>query len=450
MISIWTIIAIVGMVGPLYAITMVLISAGKGLTRPEQRHDYDVICLVPCLNEGVVVRNTVQGLLTLSPEAGVLVIDDASDDETPDILDGFVRQRFRSIRREFPEARVGKGAALNDAYHQVRVVGREIGVDPTRVILAVFDGDGYADPATLRAAIAWFEDPDVGGVQIGVRINNRDKSMLARMQDVEFCTYTQIFQRARNRITSTGLGGNGQFVRLSALETLGDRPWSDSLTEDLDLGIRLRLNGWRTVFDGSVSVHQQGLHQMSRLIRQRTRWFQGHLQAWSHLGPIVRSGISLRAKIDMLVHLVMPVLMLGLSIGIMASLVGLVRLLVLAPTSTLAELSKGPAIPLWYLLGFLAGPLVASAYWRAERSVGFFRGMLYAHLYTLFTWIWFPAGVRAVWREFRAAQGWAKTDRVAEDGADEEGEHEPAVVSAEGADEIDPHAIDRQLVGSQR
>ena len=57
-------------------------------------------------------------------------------------------------------------------------------------------------------------------------------------------TFTEIFQRGRQRVGSVGLGGNGQFTRLTALQSLATAPWTDCLTEDLDLGIRLLCRGW--------------------------------------------------------------------------------------------------------------------------------------------------------------------------------------------------------------
>ena len=138
--------------------------------------------------------------------------------------------------------------------------------DPENVLIVVVDADGRMEPDSLRYVIPAFEDPTLGGVQIGVRINNRTNNLLARMQDMEFVLYTEVFQRARVRLRTPGLGGNGQFVRLSTLETLGDKPWSQSLTEDLDLGVRILINGYRIDFCPDAAVHQQGLVSMKRWI----------------------------------------------------------------------------------------------------------------------------------------------------------------------------------------
>jgi cellulose synthase/poly-beta-1,6-N-acetylglucosamine synthase-like glycosyltransferase len=75
------------------------------------------------------------------------------------------------------------------------------------------------------------------------------------------------------------MGGNGQFNRLSALDSVadGEGPWRDRLTEDQDLGLRLFEAGWRGVAAAGTAVDQQGLPGLRRLLRQRTRWAQGNL-----------------------------------------------------------------------------------------------------------------------------------------------------------------------------
>ena len=41
---------------------------------------------------------------------------------------------------------------------------------------------------------------ELGAVQVGVRISNRKDTVLARLQDMEFVTYTDVFQNARDRL----------------------------------------------------------------------------------------------------------------------------------------------------------------------------------------------------------------------------------------------------------
>ena len=125
------------------------------------------------------------------------------------------------LSRKAPDARQGKGEALNAAIRFLTSSGRLAGRDPDQVIVVVVDADGRLDPHAVTAVSPYFADPMVGAVQIGVRINNRGSSRLARMQDMEFVIYTEVFQRGRRHLGSVGLGGNGQFMRLSALLSLG-------------------------------------------------------------------------------------------------------------------------------------------------------------------------------------------------------------------------------------
>jgi len=98
----------------------------------------------------------------------------------------------------------------------------------------------------------------------------------------EFIGFSFLVQAARDRIGSVGLGGNGQFNRLSALRSLGRPPWTDCLTEDLDIGLALVGQGWRIRFWRGAFVAQQGLRSPRLLLRQRTRWVQGNYQCMTH------------------------------------------------------------------------------------------------------------------------------------------------------------------------
>src|SRR4051812_8469185 len=88
--------------------------------------------IVPALNEEVVVGNTVNAALTLGGPGGtlarVLVVDDGSDDRTPEVLAGIDHPRLHVLRRELPEARQGKGEALNAAYRAILARTRAEGV----------------------------------------------------------------------------------------------------------------------------------------------------------------------------------------------------------------------------------------------------------------------------------------------------------------------------------
>lgn len=374
------------------------------------------IFMLPCLNEGRVIGASVERLLSL-PDADrrVLVVDDDSDDDTADVVRAVGDPRVHVLTRRAPNARQGKGEALNYAVQHILQWPEVQGRSPDEVIVGVVDADGRLEQQTLSAITPYFAAPAVGAVQIGVRINNRFVNWLARAQDMEFVIYTEVFQRGRRHLGSVGLGGNGQFMRLSALLSVSERPWSRSLTEDLDLGIRLQAQGWRNEFCHEAAVHQQGVAELKRLIRQRTRWFQGHLQSVRLIPLILRSAPPL-ARIDGVYHLISPFLLLVASL-LTASFA----------TALLGVGLRGAqgehVLGWWMLTAYLlaAGPaaVFTAVYWRIERANGLTRrqALVYGHLYLVYGLIWYCSGWWAIWRVLRRQNGWAKTARTVESAA---------------------------------
>jgi len=375
--------------------------------RRRVRPDLRVVYLVPCLNEEQVIGETIRRLAAEARwDDVILVVDDGSDDGTAEVVESFPDLRVRLVRRSLPDARQGKGAALNHAIAELPA-----GVDPANTVVCLMDADGRLDPDALDTALSGFADPKVTAVQIAVRIGNRSDGILARLQDMEFVIHSRIFQRTRGRLGAAGLGGNGQFVRLSALRALGDEPWSDGLTEDLELGIRLVLDGGQTVSMPDASVHQQGLVRFGRLIRQRSRWFQGHVQAW-RLVPAVRRTARGRVALDLLHILLSPLLIFVgsfMTLSLVASVVG-------ACFSASAREQLLQPVPLvsWYVLTFAPALLFGPLYARATGELGILRSLVYGHLFIAYGLIWLVAGWWGLARALGGRRAWLKTERLAE------------------------------------
>jgi cellulose synthase/poly-beta-1,6-N-acetylglucosamine synthase-like glycosyltransferase len=367
--------------------------------------------MVPALNEARVIGNTLDRLLALPVSNSlVLVIDDGSDDGTAQVVEARDDPRVVLLRREPPAARQGKGAALNAGFQ--RLVAELSDWPADKVIVGIMDADGRLDIQAPDRVAAYFAEPAVGAVQIAVRIYNRHQSGLARLQDMEFVTYTDVFQGARDVWGVAGLGGNGQFVRLAAHLDLAPEPWTDGLTEDLEQGLRLICAGWRTRYCRDVAVHQQGLVSPWRLLRQRSRWFQGHLQAWRQI-PLVLRRAPLRTVPHLLHSLLVPVLLLA-NVALTAALGATLAGLAVSP-AVRAGLGQPGAVVGWYWLTFaLAMFLTVSVYARRERMIRRWRLLVLGHAFAGYALLWIVAGYLAVGRMVSRRRGWVKTDRIAE------------------------------------
>jgi len=413
--SLLTVVAVY-FVSTVYLLAVAAVAARS--PRPDDAPDgLFFVLVVPALNEELVIGNTVRHLLQLAGSNYlVLVIDDGSNDGTAAVVRRFPANRVRIANRIRPFARQGKGEALNYAYRAILTseLPELYGID--NIVLAVMDADGQVDPRMLQAVAPYFADPKTGAVQVGVRMLNAKANIWTRWQQYEFVTFNWLFSRARESLGSVGLGGNGQFVRMSALATLEGKPWTDCLTEDLDIGLRLMLGGWRNRYCHDVKVYQQAVEEPKRLVRQRSRWFQGHLSCWKHIPAILLSDWPSYRKADVLNYLLAPglVLPMGLFSLVTIPLMFVPGLLPWAPTMDIFDPWTAAQ---WYVLSMGAAPLFAVAMWRSKES-SLLASIGWAHLFLLGSYIWLLAGIMAVWRMARGKAGWLKTSRTQIAGAD--------------------------------
>lgn len=381
----------------------------RRLAPEAERHgddDFLWAFIVPALNEEITIRDSVERLLAMELRRRmILVVDDGSDDRTPEILRGLAQPDLHVLRREPPHARKGKAAALNHAF---RALGGLIGdVDRAELIVVVVDADGRLDRAAPRYAAVHFADPAVGGVQSLVRIYNRGRA-LTWLQDVEFSVYGHLYQAGRNAWGTAGMGGNGQFNRLRALDSIADDrgPWRDRLTEDQDLGLRLIAVGWRCRQELRAVVEQQGLGTLRPLLRQRTRWSQGNLQALGLTDALRRAPLPRAARVEMFAYLMMPFWQGFIGVTLLAAIT-------LAVTDGTPFWDGGPwwQLALFYLLGFGATMLGCIASRAAAGARGWVAGILIAQVYAFYCWLLWPVLARATMRQLTERRDWAKTER---------------------------------------
>lgn len=376
------------------------------------------VFFVPALNEEVTIADTVERLMGLEiTNKVVVIIDDGSDDETPEILAGLNHPDLMVLRRDPPDAQQGKGAALNNAW---RMLHAQVLVDPRwnkfptdRVLVTVVDADGRLDVNFAEDVAGHFLDPHVGGVQLRVHIYN-NWSLLARLQEVEFCVYGGLYQMGRTPWGTAGMGGNGQINRLSALDQVAryndevglPEPWRDRLTEDQDLAISLLACEWKGQQELRSGVHQQGVASASRLYRQRTRWAQGCVQAARRMRVPLRARIPRLAKLEYLQWLAQPLIQFYLGLMLIVSVVLI----------ALGQVSPMPADEPWVIafaiLISLGGTSIGCvAAWMRTHPAGFLIGVAWAIPYALYSWFLLPVFVRAIARELSGRSGWAKTAR---------------------------------------
>lgn len=231
-----------------------------------------VSLLVAAKNEETVIDPLVTALCQLDyPDCRyeVWIIDDNSTDGT--------NQRLQALTTQYPQLRVlrraagasgGKSGALNQVWPSTK-----------GDIIGVFDADARVPKDLLRHIVPLFDQAEVGAVQLQKAVVNRAKNLWTRGQQAEMAL-DSYFQQQRISLGGIGeLRGNGQFVRRAALAQCGG--WNEeTITDDLDLTLRLHFSGWEIQFLLQPAVGEEGVERPLALWHQRNRWAEGGYQRY--------------------------------------------------------------------------------------------------------------------------------------------------------------------------
>ncbi|MDB9445789.1 glycosyltransferase [Anabaena sp. CS-542/02] len=255
-----------------------------------------VSVLVAAKNEEAVIGKLVKNLCNLEYPDGqyeVWIIDDNSTDKTPELLAQLAQeyQQLKVLRRS-PQASGGKSGALNQVLPLTK-----------GEIVAVFDADAQVVPDLLLKVVPLFQREKVGAVQVRKAIANAKENFWTQGQMAEMALDTW-FQQQRVALGGIGeLRGNGQFVRRTALESCGG--WNEeTITDDLDLTLRLHLNQWDIDCTFCPAVQEEGVTNAIALWHQRNRWAEGGYQRYlDYWDLIVRNRMGTRKTWDMLMFM---------------------------------------------------------------------------------------------------------------------------------------------------
>lgn len=373
--------------------------------------------LIPANNEADVIKETLKKILTLdypSELFEVIVINDGSTDNTKHIIQNLQikNQNLKLINIPNNVGCKGKSVALNKAFADFLLTWRGIEIRPRhRWIVGVFDADSIPDSNILKKVSYQFNNPQIGGVQTAVRIKNRHSSFLAKMQDVEFLTFSRVVQFARNIFKgAVALGGNGQFIRAITLDSVAlkdkEKYWKeDALTEDLDIGIRIITKKWENRYIDSCCVQQEGVETLRSLFNQRERW------AWGHIQTLIRyvgskklwsAKINWKTKIDAVFYLsyvFVPSLVLICWTWSALSIFGIISIYNIFPwVFTLAT-------------SFSFFPILGYGLWKEKNEYSLWKIMPLLFISTVYTYHWIPCTTSAILKVILKKPNWKKTPR---------------------------------------
>ncbi|HEY9812641.1 MAG TPA: glycosyltransferase family 2 protein [Candidatus Sericytochromatia bacterium] len=287
-----------------------------------------VSLLVAAKNEEAVISNLVRMLCNQDYPANryeLWVIDDHSTDKTPQLLGKLAKEYEQlHIMHRPAGASGGKSGALNQV---LPLTNGEI--------LGVFDADAQVSPDFLRRVLPCFEKKQVGAVQVRKAIANSSVNFWTRGQMAEM-GLDAYFQQQRIAIGGIGeLRGNGQFVRRTALSSCGG--WNEeTITDDLDLTIRLHLDGWDIEFVEVPAVQEEGVTTALALWHQRNRWAEGGYQRYLDYWRLIASNrMGLLKTLDLLSFMLIQYILPAAAVPDFVMAIARHRLPLLTPLSAM-------------------------------------------------------------------------------------------------------------------
>ena len=299
--------------------------------------------VVAARDEEGVVQRLVERLTSLRYPADRLstwVIDDGSQDRTPELLDALAERHpsLYVIHRE-PDAGGGKSGALNTALAQL-----------SGEWLLVLDADAQLQDDLLERLVPYALDGGWSAVQLRKAVIDADCNWLTRAQAMEMALDAVI---QTGRLAGGGvaeLRGNGQLIKRSELERSGGFN-EDTVTDDLDLSFRLLSHGALVGLLWDPPVQEEAVPGLVALWKQRQRWAEGGLQRFFDYWPTLTSAqLSLRQRWDLASFFL---LQYGLPVVSFADL----------STSLISR-----STPTYWPLSIVAFSVSGLAYWRGCRG----------------------------------------------------------------------------------
>ena len=235
-----------------------------------------VAVVVPAWNEGAVVGASIDRLVRLEyppDRLRIYVVDDASTDDTPEVVLGRAARypgRVFHLRRE--KGGQGKAHTLN---HGLSVLLAGTWVEA----VLIMDADVIYQPDSLRKMTRHLSDPQVGAVTAFIREGGVDPAYMTRFIGYEYVAAQAAARRAQNVLGVLAcLAGGAQLHSRENLEAIGGRIDTTTLAEDTVSTILTQLNGRRVIFEPYAVVLAEEPESIGALWKQRLRWGRGNVQ----------------------------------------------------------------------------------------------------------------------------------------------------------------------------
>jgi cellulose synthase/poly-beta-1,6-N-acetylglucosamine synthase-like glycosyltransferase len=295
----------------------ILSTRGRKLPKPPEPDSWPRVSVhLPLYNEERVAGRLLNACVNFDyprDHLEIIVVDDSTDGTTA------VARRFET---DFPD--------IVKVFHRDDRSGFKAGAlevamqNSTGEFISMFDADYIPPPNFLKQVIPYlYLDEKAAFAQARWTYIDGQFSWFAKAISLAIDIYAFVDQKARSvgNLLAHFSGTAGVFRR-EAIEDVGG--WnSDTLTEDLDLSIRLHLKGWRYIYVPTVACPGEIPGSFDYLKVQQFRWARGFSECLRKYGRAILQSDKLGffQKLEAIMHLctyfMSPLTIIGIVVGLL-------------------------------------------------------------------------------------------------------------------------------------
>lgn len=221
--------------------------------------------IVPAYNEEKTILRTLQSLVALDypkDKKQIVVVNDGSKDGTREIVERFIKEHPNEDITLLNQINQGKGTAMNTG---LSVAKGEF--------FACLDADSTVASNAIKQMLPYFEDSNVAAVCPLLKIEN-PTSVIEKVQWYEYVV--NMFYKYLNAKINCIHVTPGPFsvYRTQLIKDLGGYD-TTTITEDLEIAIRLQKYQYKIMQTFDATVYTKGPRSWKKLFKQRVRWYKG-------------------------------------------------------------------------------------------------------------------------------------------------------------------------------
>ncbi len=235
-----------------------------------------VTVLVPCMNEGGVIRQTIERIFSAgypSQQLEVVCVNDGSTDNT---LEEMLATQTRHPHLVVVNFERNRG--LCHGWGVAALIARG-------EFMVCVDSDTFIFPGSLQKLVQGFVDPTVGGISGHCDVENADVNTLTRMQDVRYYFSYKIMKAAESVFGTVSClpGCFSAYRRVCVLHVLDE--WMNAtvmgshgnFADDRSLTNKI-LKDYKILYDDEALATTIAPEDWKQYTRQQLRWMRSYLR----------------------------------------------------------------------------------------------------------------------------------------------------------------------------